>query len=164
MMGAPGRAGPPAALTKESAVTETSTAPAVTGFHHFSPTVSDVEASAAWYQRVLQMDRLPVTFPHYGAEESGYAVLLAEPRSGILIGLHHHNDNPGQPFRENCTGLDHISFRVAEHADLGAWAAWLDQQDVEHSGVIDAASPVPYSVLVFRDPDNIQLELIYLAG
>jgi hypothetical protein len=23
-------------------------------------------------------------------------VLLAEPRSGIFIGLHHHNDNPGQ--------------------------------------------------------------------
>jgi glyoxylase I family protein len=162
--GAPGRAGPLAALTKESAVTETSTAPALAGFHHFSPTVSDVEASAAWYQRVLQLDRMPVTFPHYGAEERGYAVLLADPRSGILIGLHHHEDNPGQPFRENCTGLDHISFRVAEHADLGAWAAWLDQQGVEHSGVIDTDSPIPYSVVVFRDPDNIQLELIYLAG
>ncbi len=162
--GAPGRAGPLAALPRESAVTETSTAPALAGFHHFSPTVSDVEASAAWYQRVLQMDRVPVTFPHYGAEESGYAVLLAEPRSGILIGLHHHDDNPGQPFRENCTGLDHISFSVAERADLSAWAAWLDQQGVGHSGVIDTDSPVPYSVLIFRDPDNIQLELIYMAG
>lgn len=83
---------------------------------------------------------------------------------GTFIGLHHHNDNPGQPFRENCTGLDHISFRVAEHADLAAWAAWLDEQGVEHSGVIDTTSPAPYSVLVFRDPDNIQLELIYMAG
>jgi hypothetical protein len=26
-----------------------------------------------------------------------------------------------------------------------------------------AADPVPYSVVVFRDPDNIQLELIYMA-
>jgi glyoxylase I family protein len=53
---------------------------------------------------------------------------------------------------------------VAEHADLDAWAAWLDQQGVAHSGVTDTDSPVPYSVLVFRDPDNLQLEFIYMAG
>ena len=35
---------------------------------------------------------------------------------------------------------------------------------LEHSGVPDADQPVPYSVGVFRDPDNIQLELIYMAG
>lgn len=34
----------------------------------------------------------------------------------------------------------------------------------EHSGVIDTDKPMPYSVLVFRDPDNIQLELFYMAG
>jgi glyoxylase I family protein len=35
---------------------------------------------------------------------------------------------------------------------------------VAHSGVTDTDRPVPYSVLVFRDPDNLQLEFIYLAG
>src|ERR1700678_1948585 len=35
-----------AQLLKEAALTETTAAPGVTGFHHFSPTVSDVEASA----------------------------------------------------------------------------------------------------------------------
>jgi catechol 2,3-dioxygenase-like lactoylglutathione lyase family enzyme len=88
-------------------------APTVTGFHHFSPTVSDVEASAAWYERVFRMNRVPVPFPHYGAEEGGYAVLLMDPRSGIAIGLHHHQANPGQPFQESRTGLDHISFGAA---------------------------------------------------
>ena len=58
------------------------------------------------------MSRAPVPFPHYGAEDSGYAVLLMDPRSGV----------------------------------------------------IDTDSPVPYSVVVFRDPDNIQLELIYMAA
>ena len=66
-------------LRKEPAMTETTAAPAVTGFHHFSPTVSDVEASAQWYERVFGMNRMPVTFPHYGAEEEGYAVLLIDP-------------------------------------------------------------------------------------
>jgi hypothetical protein len=61
----------------------------------------------------------------HGGEKSGYAVVLMEPRSGVAVGLHHHDGNPG---------------------------------------VIDTGDPVPYSVVVFRDPDNIQLELIYMAG
>jgi catechol-2,3-dioxygenase len=49
--------------TKEPALTEATAVPAVTGFHHFSATVSDVEASAQWYERVFGMNRVPVTFP-----------------------------------------------------------------------------------------------------
>ena len=145
-------------------MTEPAGAPAVTGIHHFSLTVSDVEASAHWYQRVFGMNRVPVVFPHYGAEEEGYAVLLMDARSGVAIGLHHHEANPGQPFHESQTGLDHISFGVADHADLDAWASWLDELGIEHSGVIDAEQPLPYSVVVFRDPDNIQLELFHMAS
>jgi glyoxylase I family protein len=151
-------------VTKERALTDIDTAPAVTGYHHFSPTVSDVEASAAWYERVFGMQRVPVRFPHYGAEQEGYAVVLMEPRTGMVMGLHHHQANPGQPFHESRTGLDHISFGVADHAALDAWAGWLDRLGIEHSGVIDTDTPMPYSVLVFRDPDNIQLELFYMGG
>jgi hypothetical protein len=92
------------------------------------------------------------------------AVVLMEPRSGIAVGLHHHDDNPGQPFDESCTGLDHMSFGVAGRADLDAWVSWLDSIGVENSGVIDTGDPVPYPVVVFRDLDNIQLELIYMPG
>jgi hypothetical protein len=35
---------------------------------------------------------------------------------------------------------------------------------IEHSGVIDTDNPMPYSVIVFRDPDKIQLELCYIAS
>jgi glyoxylase I family protein len=98
--------------------------------------VSVVEASAQWYERVFGMNRVPVTFPHYGAEEGGYAVLLMDPRSGIAIGLHHHEDNPGRSFQKNQTGLDHISFAVAERADLDAWVGWLDELGIENSGVV----------------------------
>jgi catechol 2,3-dioxygenase-like lactoylglutathione lyase family enzyme len=139
-------------------------APAVTGYHHFAATAADVEASAQWYERVFGMTRMPGTFPHHGAEKDGYAVVLMEPRSGIVLGLHHHGGNPGQPFDERRTGLDHMSFAVAGRADLGVWASWLDSLGVENSGVVDADSPVPYSVVVFRDPDHIQLELIYMAA
>jgi len=151
-------------LTREAAVAEPSVAPAVTGYHHFAPTVSDVEASAHWYERVFGMTRVPVTFPHHGGEEEGYAVVLMEPRSGLVLGLHHHDTNPGQPFDERRTGLDHMSFAVAGRADLQTWARWLDSLGVENSGVVDTGNPVPYSVVVFRDLDHIQLELIYMAG
>jgi glyoxylase I family protein len=144
-------------------LTETTTAPAITGVHHFSPTVSDVEASAQWYEHIFGMTRVPLVFPHYGAEEGGYAVILMDPRSGMVIGLHHHEANPGQPFRESQTGLDHIAFGVANRADLDEWASWLDELGIAHSGVIDTDNPMPYSVVVFRDPDNIQLELFHMA-
>jgi len=145
-------------------LTEPTAAPAVTGIHHFSLTVSDVEASAHWYQRVFGMNRVPVVFPHYGAEEEGYAVLLMDARSGVAIGLHHHDANPGDPFAESRTGLDHSSFGVADREALQAWARWLDELGVEHSGIIDTDTALPDSVIVFRDPDNIQLELFHADG
>jgi glyoxylase I family protein len=144
-------------------VHDSTAAPAVTGVHHVAPTVSDVEASAQWYERVFGMNRMPVVFPHNGAEQGGYAVVLMDPRSSMVIGLHHHEANPGQPFRESHTGLDHISFGVANRTDLDAWADWLDELGIRHSGVIDTDNPMPYSVVVFRDPDNIQLELFHMA-
>jgi catechol 2,3-dioxygenase-like lactoylglutathione lyase family enzyme len=136
--------------------------PPMAGFHHFSPTVTDVEASAAWYQRVLGLDRVPPTFPHHGNEETGYAVLLVDTEAKIAIGLHHNVHNDGRPFDETRTGLDHIGISVPHRSDLDSWASWLDAQKVGHSGVIDTNDPVKYSVLVFRDPDNIQLELFYM--
>jgi len=35
---------------------------------------------------------------------------------------------------------------------------------VENSGVLDTGDLVPCSVVVFRDPDNVQLKLIYMVG
>jgi Lactoylglutathione lyase and related lyases len=136
--------------------------PPLAGLHHFSPTVTDVEASVAWYQRVLGLERVQPKFPHHGNEETGYAVLLMDAAAGIAIGLHHNEANRGEAFDETRTGLDHIGISVPNRSDLDSWAAWLDSLDVRHSGVTDTDDPVKYSVLVFRDPDNIQLELFYM--
>jgi glyoxylase I family protein len=53
---------------------------------------------------------------------------------------------------------------VAARADLEAWASWLDELGIENSGVIDTDNPLSYSVVVFRDPDNIQLELFHMVS
>ncbi|MCQ4079121.1 VOC family protein [Streptomyces sp. RB6PN25] len=138
--------------------------PTVDGIHHFSPTVTDIEASAEWYQRVFGLERVPVPFPHYGSEDSGYAILLTDPNSGLAIGLHHHRANMGEQFDETRTGLDHLALSVSSRTTLEAWVAWLDELGVEHAGVTDMHEPFGYSVLVFRDPDGIQLELFTLTG
>ena len=36
----------------------------------------------------------------------------------------------------------------------------LDELGVPHTGIVDETEPIAYSTVVFRDPDNIQLELI----
>ncbi|MFB6675076.1 VOC family protein [Streptomyces sp. NPDC056390] len=138
-------------------------APGVTGIHHLSLTVTDIEASLAWYQRLLRADRVPSKFPHVEREETGYGVLLTEPRSGLVIGLHANTANRGEEFAESRTGLDHVSFRVDTREDLEAWTAWLDELGIDHTGIRDQKEPFVYSTVVFRDPDNIQLELVAIG-
>ncbi|AFM20113.1 lactoylglutathione lyase-like lyase (plasmid) [Mycolicibacterium chubuense NBB4] len=133
--------------------------PKIGGVHHFSPTVTDIEASVDWYQRVFGLERVPVPFPHHGSEESGYAILLTDPNSSLAIGLHHHDANTGEPCDESRTGLDHLALSVSDRSELAAWADWLDVLGIHHSSITDMDEPFAYSVLVFRDPDNIQLEL-----
>ena len=133
--------------------------PGVTGFNHVSITVTDLEASLAWYQRLLGADRVPMKFPHFDREDTGYGELLVEPRSGVLIGLHTNTGNDGERFNEARTGLDHLALTVASRDDLEAWTAWLDELGIEHSGVRTGDQPFPFATVVFRDPDNIQLEL-----
>jgi glyoxylase I family protein len=137
------------------------TAPTTTGFHHFSPTVSDLEASVDWYQRVFGLQRIPAPFPHWGNEDSGHAVVLMHPGNGMIIGIHHHVANEGETFAEKRTGLDHLAFGIATREELDTWTSWLDEQGVAHSGVIDVDDPMRFSTVVFRDPDNIQLELCW---
>jgi glyoxylase I family protein len=57
-----------------------------------------------------------------------------------------------------------FSFGVSDRAGLEAWAGWLDELGTRHSGVIGTDKPRPYSVVVFRDPDNIKIELFCQAG
>jgi glyoxylase I family protein len=138
--------------------------PSVAGIHHVSATVTDVEASVAWYQRLFGFDRIPYTFRHYEREDTGgYGIMLLDPRSGVGIGLDFHQANGGEAFDECRTGLDHVSFGVASRDELAAWVARLDELRIQHSGIRDQQQPLAYSTVVFRDPDNIQLEFIALG-
>jgi catechol 2,3-dioxygenase-like lactoylglutathione lyase family enzyme len=140
-----------------------STTPPISGVHHFALTVRDLEASVAWYRRVFQATLVDGDLPHYGREWTGYANLVIEPRTGLAIGLHHNEANQDEDFDEAHTGLDHISLRVEGRRELEAWAAWLDSVRVTHSGIQRRTTPFVFSAIVFRDIDNIQLEVVAIG-
>jgi catechol 2,3-dioxygenase-like lactoylglutathione lyase family enzyme len=87
-------------------------------------------------------------------------VFLLHDGLGIRLGLTQHAAGDGGPFDETRTGLDHLAFGVASRAELDAWAARLDELGVPRSPVAPARTLPGAAVLVFRDPDNIQLELV----
>ena len=135
----------------------TNNGPVITGIHHIALTVTDLEASMNWYQQLFQAERRPGQLAHYAREETGYAEMLVEPNTGLLIGLHHNVANKGEKFDESHTGMDHISLRVDGRDALLAWMDRLDELGIAHTGIRTRPNGT-YSTVVFRDPDNNQLE------
>jgi glyoxylase I family protein len=76
--------------------------------------------------------------------------------SFVPIGLVGHDALSSDRFDERAVGLDHLALRVPNRAALEAWAKHLDDLGVAHSGVQEENGG---PLIVFRDPDNIQLEL-----
>ena len=130
--------------------------PGCDAIHHLSLTVTDVDASKAWYERVLGLEHV-MTEEHTG----GYAVVMNRPGTGVFIGLTHHEATVPESFAETRTGLDHVALHVSARSDLDRWVAHLDAQGVPHSGVSEVNDPFPYALVVFRDPANIQLEVLW---
>jgi catechol 2,3-dioxygenase-like lactoylglutathione lyase family enzyme len=134
--------------------------------HHLALTVADLDASVQWYEAVFDVHPV-LDVPHQG----GVGRILADEAQTLMFALHRHDTNDGGLFAETTTGLDHAGFHVAGRGDLEAWQDHLEAHGVVRSDAADkplTQSPIadePYaSVLVFRDPDNIQLELFAPAG
>ena len=128
--------------------------PEIAAIHHISITVTDIERSVPWYMEVLGLVKL---FDEQHPDDEGYAAVLGKPDMSMCVGLHTHPTNGGERFAESRTGLDHVGFLVSSRAELDTWQARLAELGVEQSPITDRDG---YAVLVFRDPDNVQLEFM----
>lgn len=127
--------------------------PTTLGAHHLRLTVSDLERSLRFYTDVLGFE-LRVRFgPH--------SVFLHDGTMGLGLNTPWHAISEAeQHFDEARVGLDHVSFKVAGADEVQKAAEHLDACGVARSEV--KPGRIPGSVLVvFRDPDNIQLEYYY---
>ena len=127
--------------------------PQTVGLHHLRLTVSDLERSIACYAEVLGFEVRIRSGPT--------AVLLHDGTTGLGLNTPWHEISDAElRFDEARVGLDHLGFRVASPDDVHRAAEHLDAHGVARSEV--KAGRLPGSLLVvFRDPDNIQLEYYY---
>jgi len=123
--------------------------PELAGLAHIDLTVTDPERSARWWQEVMGFR--PIR--QWRAETFG-GWTLRHPE-GLTLTVLAHDGQPEDRFDERRVGLDHLSFNVTDLAELERWVAHLATNEVVNSGVIDTGFG---PTVVFRDPDNIQLE------
>ena len=119
--------------------------------HHAKLTVTDVARSTEFYTSRLGFQV---------AAHFGMVTLISN--GSFLIGLStapkpEHAIADDQ-FNENRVGSDHLSLSVADRTELERAARIPSDREVPH-GEIDDLTPLGISVMTFRDPDNIQLEL-----
>ena len=124
--------------------------PAIDGFGHIDLTVTDGERSVRWWEEVLGFKQIG-TF-----EKPGFKGWNMLHPSHLVVSVMTHDDRRTDRFDERTVGLDHLAFRVSDRATLDEWAKHLDGLGVSHSGVQEERGG---PLIVFRDPDNIQLEL-----
>lgn len=123
--------------------------PHITGIHHLALSVSDLDASTAFYQLVFG-------FPP--ASELGGENLrrrLFTLPSGTNLGLTEHNPTTTESFTPFRPGLDHVGFEVETADDLLLWADHLTAAGILHSGPVNASYG---TALSFKDPDGTALE------
>jgi glyoxylase I family protein len=129
------------------------TPPSIAGASHIALTVRDMDASAAWYQRVFGWMELR----RFGPGEAGTPrVLLFDPASGFALAVCQPEDGSQDVFDHRRTGLDHFAFGMADEAAFEQWLAHLGDLGIDHSPVreMDIGKFVS-----FEDPDGIQFEL-----
>jgi glyoxylase I family protein len=128
----------------------------IAGAHHIAFTVRDADRSARWYADLLGM-KVVIE----GDEDTVKFRILAHPECGWVIGIREYKGKEDGAFDEFRTGLDHFAFAVSSLSELEAWEDELRSREIPFTPITE--TPIG-TVIVFRDPDNIQLEFWLPSG
>jgi glyoxylase I family protein len=124
----------------------------VSGFHHITLNVSDLDRSRRFYEAlpgfVLDQD-FPNEKLRFRIGSTAARLVLVPPVPGTP---------EGDRFSERRIGLDHLAVGVSGRDQLEAALATLRSIGAETDGIhLDRAGEA--AMITFRDPDNIQWEL-----
>lgn len=119
-------------------------------FHHLSLTVSDLNRSSGWYQKVLGLEKVAEF------EGDGFRRIRLVSPGGLVLSLTQHDGGSSDRFDERRTGMDHVAFEVGA-GDVETFKRRFEELAVDHSDIETSAGGPP--MITFRDPDNIQLEV-----
>ena len=130
----------------------------INGMAHIQLTVSDMERSTRFYERLLHfldmktIVKSPEVFYCVGGR-TGVTISAADP------GLR------GQSFHQRQPGLHHFCFRARSREDVDAIHRIATELSahIVHPPREDGFAPGYYSVL-FEDPDGIRIEANYVPG
>ncbi len=123
------------------------------GLHHVTLTVTDLDRTAAWYRTVLGFQ--DVVRYRNDAIAAECQVLTHPSASPPNLGLRQYDGAGTDRFDEHRTGLDHLAFDVGAAESLTSWQEHLHSRGVE----FHVTALPELTILVMRDPDNIQVEL-----
>jgi glyoxylase I family protein len=130
--------------------------PKLTSVHHLALTVTDVDRSVPWYARVLDL----AEFARREDPETGLRkVVLRSAGEEFAVVLVQHDGTGRRCFDERRTGLDHVAFQVSSVAELAEWEDRLAEFGVHFTPAAPSRTLDGSRVIVFRDPDGIQLEI-----
>ncbi len=119
--------------------------------HHIRLIVTDPARSRDFYTSLLNFT-VAAELPPGFVLTNGHILLGVTPAWDI-------NQAPANDrFSPHRVGLDHLSFAVADRAELERAAALFEEHGVEHGEVRDLP-PFGITILSFSDPDGIQIEL-----
>ena len=108
------------------------------------------------------MRYLPILFLLLAVRGFAQQADLVLTNGNILLGMTPAWDESqaiaNDRFSPNRVGLDHLSFGVANRAELEKAATLFEEHGIEHGEVRDLP-PFGIIILSFSDPDGIQLEL-----
>jgi catechol 2,3-dioxygenase-like lactoylglutathione lyase family enzyme len=121
------------------------------GVHHIRLIVTDAIRSRDFYTRFLNFT-VAAELPPGFVLTNGIILLGITPPWDASQALPHDRFSP------NRVGLDHLSFSVADRAELHKAAALFEEHGIEHGEVRDLP-PFGITILSFSDPDGNQLEL-----
>jgi glyoxylase I family protein len=124
------------------------------GSGHLTLTVTDLERSAEFYNRVLGSQTALAS-----EDELGTFIVCMGP--GFMVGLRKWEQTASDDsFVFSRVGLDHMGVHVESRGELEKWVAHLDESSIENSGIVES----PFGLhLQTKDPDGIAIEFFVAA-